>query len=37
MTGCVVLFPVDGFFSPIYAQLGIDIFGKWRTLSGHIL
>ncbi|XP_048128441.1 protein LIKE COV 2-like isoform X2 [Rhodamnia argentea] len=27
MTGCVVLFPVDGFFSPIYAQLGIDIFG----------
>ncbi|KAK4760720.1 hypothetical protein SAY87_005613 [Trapa incisa] len=38
MTGCVILFPiaiitwwfihfVDGFFSPIYAQLGINVFG----------
>lgn len=26
---------VDGFFSPIYAQLGIDIFGK-QSLSLHI-
>lgn len=22
---------VDGFFSPIYAQLGINIFGMWTT------
>lgn len=26
---------VDGFFSPLYEGLGIDIFGKFRFFSNH--